>query len=155
MGVVGKAVEGVKHLEGVEQVEGGKQLGGAEQVEGGKEVVGEEVETEGVVKEGARVAAVEMGVVEVVAHRRLAGAASSQIESAHTHTFHSSCADNEPNALERIRFNSVSTHGSAGTGVIITPQGKCTRSFSIMVLNCDVVFTLCKKDGAVPQITAV
>ena len=111
MGVVGKAVEGVKHLEGVEQVEGvkqlggveqveggkqlaaveqvegGKQLGGAEQVEGGKEVVGEEVETEGVVKEGARVAAVEMGVVEVVAHRRLAGAASSQIESAHTHTF--------------------------------------------------------------------
>ena len=37
MGVVGKAVEGVKHLEGVEQVAGGKQLGGAEQVEARKE----------------------------------------------------------------------------------------------------------------------
>ena len=91
MGVVAKAVEGVKQLGAVEQVVGVKQLGGVEQVEGVKqlgaveqvvevkEAVGEEVEMEGVVKEAARVAAVEMEGVEVVAHRRLAGATSSQI----------------------------------------------------------------------------
>ena len=76
--------EGAKALETVKQVEAVKQVA-VKQVEGVKQVVGAEVERaemEGVVKEVARggmEAAAGMEGVVVVAHRRLAGATSSQI----------------------------------------------------------------------------